>query len=216
MRLKALIFFGIFSLVSFGFSDMMDFQLHQLPYQLHTKEELLPLYAQWLYPNKDSIGRNIKWLELAYIAYFDDPIKALVPIKSEIQYKRYQNLLMMHICVLLTQEYINYGYQFFKENVYYYNTGYLDEYLKGFDIAEYYFTQADQYWRIAVDYAQKADAIKGVTVNPNCEIYNFDMEDEMYRIKSGDLKYYKSIPDLLSRLYKNREQVKAMKAQMGK
>ena len=132
MRLKALIFFGIFSLVSFGFSDMMDFQLHQLPYQLHTKEELLPLYAQWLYPNKDSIGRNIKWLELAYIAYFDDPIKALVPIKSEIQYKRYQNLLMMHICVLLTQEYINYGYQFFKENVYYYNTGYLDEYLKGF------------------------------------------------------------------------------------
>ncbi len=188
------------------FADKEDFKFKQVPDYYRYKEQFLQLFNQWLYTDKDNISRNISFLEYAYCVPFDNPIKALVPITNEIQYRKYQNLVMMHICRLLTQAYIDYGYYFFQEHILFYNHEYLKLYLEGYEIAEFYFGEARKYWNLAIDYAKQADSIKGIHINFNPYGYHFDLEDEVYKIKTGMLNYHKVIDNLMTRLDKNRKQ----------
>ena len=168
---------------------------------LKTKEDFLKIYNQWLYSDLDSTSRNIYFLELAYVAGYNHPIQALTTITNEIQFDRYKYLLQMHICTLLTQEYINYGYFFVKEHVYFYNQEFKTNYLNGYDVAEFYFNGARKYWNEAVSNAQFADSIKGWRTDLNY------YEDEIYRIKTGDLNYYKVLDNLMVRVNNNRAEI---------
>lgn len=169
--------------------------MHQ---KIYYKEDFYRLYNEWLYPDTDSVSRNIYFLEMAYISPFDHPIRALTPITNDIQYERYKNLLMMHICALLTKGYIDYGYLYMKEHIYFFNAEYKKDYLDGYDISEYYFNHAKNYWDKTLDYAAGADRIKGFKTD---FIY---IEDELYRIESGNLDYYKVVTNLLDRINANR------------
>ncbi|MGA2142061.1 MAG: hypothetical protein ABSG94_06500 [Brevinematales bacterium] len=180
------------------FADSKDFNYKPMHQKIHYKEEFYSLYNEWLYSDPDSISRNIYFLEMASVVPFDHPIKALTPITNETQYERYKNLLMMHICSLLTKGYIDYGYLYMKEHIYFFNAEYKKEYLDGYDIAEYYFHHARNYWDKTVGYANSAGNIKGVKTDM---LY---IEDELFRIQSGDLDYYKIVDNLMGRISNNR------------
>ncbi len=189
----------IFLCFTQSYADLKEFGFKPIHEKIHYKEDFFRLYNEWLYADEDSISRNIYFLEMAYVVPFDHPIKALAPITDEIQYERYKNLLMMHICTLLTKGYIDYGYLYMKEHIYFYNAEYKKDYLDGYDIAEYYFKHARNYWDQAVGFADAADNIK--SLKPDLP----HMEDELYRIKSGSLDYYKVVNNLFERINKNRQ-----------
>ncbi len=198
----------VFIIISSFFSDShaaeSDFGYQPLHQKIHYKEDFFRLYNQWLYSELDSVSRNIFFLELAYSVPFDHPIKALTPITNDVQYERYRNLLMTHICTLLTQEYINYGYMYMKEHIYFFNSDFKDEYLEGYDIAEFYFNQAKKYWDQAIQYGQAADNINGFRTDLEA------MEDEIYRMKTGNLNYYKVIDNLMMRINRNRSEIESL------
>ena len=193
--------FSILFLSTNIFGDIKEFGFKPLRNKIRYKEEFFRLYNQWQYKDLDSISRNIFFLELAYIVPFDHPIRALVPITNEIQYERYKNLIMMHITLMLAQEYINYGYMYVKENIYFFNEEFKKDYIEGYDIAEFYFEAARKYWKEAINFAIRADSIKGYRISLEY------IEDELYRIKTMDLNYDKVINNLLTRINKNREKI---------
>jgi len=189
-------------------ADLKDFGFKPMHQKIRYKEDFFRLYNQWLYADLDSVSRNIYFLELAYVVPFDHPIKALTPITNEQQYERYKNLLMMHICRLLTQEYINYGYMYMKENIYFYNEEFIKEYLDGYEIAEYYFNHARSYWEQAIKYAEDADTLW------EHKIDLLFLEDELYKIKMGDLDYYKVVSNLMERIQKNRKRIESLSSSL--
>ncbi|MCX7882794.1 MAG: hypothetical protein N2314_06195 [Brevinematales bacterium] len=188
--------------VSWGWTESSDYGFKPLRNKIRTKEDYFRLFNQWLYQDMDSISRNIFFLELAYVMPYDHPIKALTPITNEMQYLHYQYLLMMQICQLLTQSYIDYGYMYMKEHIYFFNEEFKTNYLQGYEIAEFYFTKAKEYWDQTVTYAMKAYETRWYKTDL---LY---MEDMVYRIRDGDLNYYKVINNLMFRIARNREEIR--------
>lgn len=210
--LTAFILYGTFILkprLSYG----GDYGFQPMNTIIHTKEDFFRLYTMNLYADIDSVSRNIFFLELAYTMPWDDT--PLVFITNETQYEKYQFLLMTHICVLLTQEYINFGYLFMKENIYFFNEEFLTDYLDGYEVAEFYFTHAGNWWKEAIQYAQSADSYTGVKMDKNFWGHNFDFENEVYQMKTGELDYLEVINDLFERITENRETISNMMEAWG-
>jgi hypothetical protein len=172
--------------------------------KIRYKEEFFQLYNRWLYSDLDSTSRNIFFLELAYTMPFNTPIKALVPVTNETQYDKYKSLLMMRICVLLAQEYINYANFFMKEHIYFYNREFFKDYLDGYDIAEFYYNSARKYWHEAIEHARIARSIRGFKMDLNFNGWNYDFEEEAYRIVNGMVYYDETIDRRLARIERNR------------
>lgn len=183
---------------------VQDYGFKPLPQKLRYKEDFYRIYNVWLYADEDSITRNIFYLELAFALPFDHPIKALVPITNQLQYQKYQHLLMMHICLMLTREYITYGNYYMKEKIYFFNEEFFKDYLWGYDHAQLRYEHARGYWKYALEYAQKAYAIKGPRMDMQFWGKNFDFEDEMYRINQRILDYSVVIEQRLARIEANR------------
>ncbi len=204
MRKMTLLLILLLSAVT-GYSKIQDYGFKPLPQKLRYKEDFYRIYNVWLYADEDSITRNIFYLELAFALPFDHPIKALVPITNELQYQKYQNLLMMHICLMLTKEYITYGNYYMKEKIYFFNQEFFEDYKWAFDHAQLRYEHARGYWDYAIQYAQKADAIKGPKMDMQFGGKNFDFEDELYRIKNGILDYYIVIDQRMAKVEANRK-----------
>jgi hypothetical protein len=204
MKITYLFCFILLMLFSSAYSNSSDFNFRPMHEKIHYKEDFFRLYNQWLYQDLDSISRNIYFLELAYVVPYDHPIKALTVITNEIQYEHYKNMLMMHICVMLAQEYINYGQMYVKDHLYFFNEEFKKEYQDGYDIAEFYFNCSRRYWVEAVDFAKKADAVLGYRTSLQY------MEDEIYRIKTLDLNYDKVIDTIMAKINKNRQEIVRM------
>lgn len=207
---SAFILFAAVLPVSAGIED---YGFRPIREPMHTKEDFFTKYVAHLVSTPDYVSRNIFFLELAYTIQWDDPIRALVPCTNEIQYEKYQNLLMMHICLMLTREYINYGYLYFKEHIYWYNFDYVsgETYLKGYQVAEKYFNDARHYWDQTIHFAQMADSYTGWHMNDNFTGIHIPFEDEVYKIKTGDPHYdfYAIIDNLMGRLQRNRAEVQS-------
>lgn len=199
-------FFFSFILTGSLSADSSEFGFKPQRQKLQTKEDFLKLYTKWLYPDLDSVSRNVYFLELAFISGYNHPIQALTPITNEVQFNRYKYMLQMHICVLLTQEYINYGYLYMKEHIYFYNQEFKKDYQDGYDIAEFYFKCARKYWDIALEQAESAAEIAGAANKTDL----FAMEDEIVKIKTGDLDYYKVLDNLMARINRNRAEMERL------
>lgn len=187
------------------FAALTDYGFQPMNTIVNSKEDFLELYTATLYADTDTVSRNIYYLELAYTFPYDDT--PLICVTNEVQTEKYEYLLMMHICVLLTQEYINFGYLYMKEEPYFFNEMLFEDYLQGYEVAEYYFNHARNWWVEAIEFAQGADEYVGVDLDNNYWGYNFDFEDELYQIKTGDLDYYEVVDDLLERIDENRQTI---------
>ncbi|MFN4245339.1 MAG: hypothetical protein ACK4F9_04230 [Brevinematia bacterium] len=167
-------------------------------------EDFFEIYNEWLYQDYDNISRNIYFLELAWILPFDHPIRALTPISNETHWQRYKLLIKMHIAILLTKNYLDFGKQFYKDNVYFYSKEYEKELLEGYDIAEAYFKSSLKWFEIAKKYAKIISMydpqVYGTTL--------YYIEDEYRKLINGDLHYDVTVQRLLKKISQNRNKLK--------
>ncbi len=191
---------------------MSQFVMRPVPRKLDTKEDLVKLDIRTMVKNskQDILARNIYFLELALVMPFDNPIKALIRITDEEQYQKYKLALTAHINLRLADDYVQYGRLYYKENIYFFNDDYYDEYLDGYDIAEFYFKSALIYRQKAAAYAAEARAIQGM-LNPNFDQSFIDLDQQIYYLTDNPNDFERIYARRLDELEANRQKVLALK-----
>ena len=192
MKSKLCIFFLLFLII--------------LPQTTHARRlyyaEEFYLYVMNLYYTNPSLERNIRFMQWALKAPFDNPVRSLALIKTENDYKRYKILFKMHINLLIIDSYLQLGRRFDKEHVYFFNLRYAESLKKSFQIAEYYYRIGLNYWEEAIKHARENEGIPG-------RINIDEWEAELHHIQAGDLNY-KTI--ILSRLEKLESRMNAVES----
>ncbi|MGL4563217.1 MAG: hypothetical protein ACRCVW_05120 [Brevinema sp.] len=208
---KVLVFFLLF-LSNSAFARVSDFMIQPVPKRLDTKEDLIKIDSVTLNQNEkqDTLARNIYFLELALVMPFDHPIKALIKVTNDQQYQKYQYAIDAYLNRRLADQYVQYANLFYKENIYFYNNDFFEEYLDGYDIAEFYYKSALIYRRRARDLAQKAKTIHG-ELNPNRDQSLIDFDQHLNHLTEDPLDFEEIYEKLLMRLQINREKVLALK-----
>ncbi len=205
--MKKLLILLTFFLILFPtnfYPDSKEFKLKPIERRLKYVEDFFRIYTEWLYQDLDNISRNIYFLELAWTLPFDHPIRALTPIRDQTHWNRYKMLMKMHIALLLTKNYLDFGKQYFKENIYFYSEEYKKELLEGYDIAEAYFKSALGWFYKAKQYANyvsKFDSVKYQT-----ELHF--PEDSYKKLINGEIYYEVTIKRLLNEINENRKKLK--------
>ncbi|MCX8029013.1 MAG: hypothetical protein N2712_03360 [Brevinematales bacterium] len=189
------------------FSDSDDFKFKAINKRLKYVEDFFKIYNEWLYQDLDNISRNIYFLELAWVLPFDHPIRAMTPISNEMHWQRYKLLVKTHIALLLTKNYLDFGKQFYKDNIHFYSKEYEKELLEGYDIAETYFKSALGWFEIAKRYAKLVSKF-------DSQVYAttlYYMEDEYRKLLNGEIYYDVTIKRLLKKISLNREKLKRLR-----
>ncbi|MGC8963751.1 MAG: hypothetical protein ACP5KI_00025 [Brevinematia bacterium] len=204
-------FFWIFLFMllfsGYVFCDIEDFKFRPLNKRLKYVEDFLKIYNEWLYQDLDNISRNIYFLELAWSLPFDHPIRAITPISNETHWNRYKLLVKMHIALLLTKNYLDFGKQFYKDNIYFYSKEYEKELLEGYDVAESYFKSAMGWFKIAKKYANVISAYDSQKYMTTL----YYIEEEFKKLLNGEIYYDVTIERLLKKIASNREKLKRLK-----
>lgn len=207
--MKKFIFISLVWGLSLGylFADVDDFKFKPLNKRLKYVEDFFQIYNEWLYQDLDNVSRNIYFLELAWSLPFDHPIRAMTPIRDEVHWNRYKLLVKMHIALLLTKNYLDFGKQFYKDNIYFYSKEYEKELLEGYDIAEAYFKSAMGWFSIAKKYANMLTSYDDQKYATTL----YYMEDEWKKLLNGEIYYDITIERLLKKISSNREKLKRLK-----
>lgn len=194
-----------------SFASISQWMIQPVPKRLDTKEDLIKLDSRTLNQNErqDAIARNIYFLELALVMPFDHPIKALIRVTDENLYQKYQHAVTAHINQRLADEYVQYGRLFYKENIYFYNDDFFEDYLDGFDIAEFYFKSALTYRRKAKEAAELARSIPG-ELNPNRDQSLIDFDQKIYTLTDDPYNFEKIYQRILTEVQQNREKILAL------
>ena len=178
-------------------ADMEDFTLKPHLRKLRYVEEFYALFAQNHMPATDSIERNIWFLQLALNLPYKHPSYALCVIRTEAEHEQYKRLLRSRIAFLLAQSFMQLGYRYDKEEIYFFNHKYAKELNEGFEIARYYYREAIVYWdearRVASEvYRKRSVRLQGALMEA--------IQDEARRIQAGDINYRKNIDFRLKEL----------------
>ena len=172
--------------------------------KLRYMEEFYRLYYLPQYFNKYDLRRNMVWLQTALKCHFDQPIRALVPVKTEREYEKYQMLLMTHINYLMTKNSVFLGARFDKHEPRFYNKPFKEDILKSLEWARYYYQTALNYWDIVLDYKEIVEEYDDVEVDIKF------VNDLMYKIEVGDVDYYRVVNRKLEQLEEKIEYYKQM------
>jgi hypothetical protein len=151
------------------------------------------LYVMNLYPVNGSLERNIRFMQWALSAPFDNPVNSLAKIESENDWARYKVLFRLHVNLLIIDSYLQLGRRFDKEHLYFFNLWYAEELAESFSFARYCYETALRYWNEAERQADAAGAIPG-------RINIDDWEDDLFLIQEGTLDYETIIAEHLLRL----------------
>ena len=160
--------------------------------RLYYAEEFY-LYVMNLYYTNPNLERNIRFMQWALKAPFDNPVRSLALIKSENEFERYKSLFRMHMNLLIIDSYLQLARRFDKEHVYFFNLWYAETLKESFKIAEYYYKISLNYWAEAVIHARVANVVPG-------RINIDEWEDDLMQILSGELDYELIINDHLDKL----------------
>jgi hypothetical protein len=151
------------------------------------------LYVMNLYPVNGSLERNIRFMQWALAAPFDNPVNSLAKIESENDWARYKALFSLHVNLLIIDSYLQLGRRFDKEHLYFFNLWYAEELSESFSFARYCYETALLYWNEAERWADAAGRLQG-------RIDIDDWEDDLFLIQEGTLDYKTIISDHLGRL----------------
>ncbi|MGQ9617208.1 MAG: hypothetical protein ACUVWJ_12510 [Spirochaetota bacterium] len=169
--------------------------------RLYYAEEFY-LYVLNLYYTNPNLERNIRFLQWALEAPFDNPVRSLARIQTEEDFKRYKALFKLHVNLLIIDSYLQLGRRFDKEHVYFFNLWYAKHLKESFTIAKYYYEISLNYWEEALKYAEALRSMQG-------RIDIDQWEDELEQILSGELNYRTIIQEPLGKLEIKREKVEA-------
>jgi len=144
------------------------------------------LYVLNLYQTNPNHMRNIRFLQWALKAPFDNPIRSLALITTEDEFKRYKALFKMHANLLIIDSYLQLARRFDKQHVYFFNLAYAQDLEKSFTFARYFYQMGLNYWEEVKKHALEASEIP---VRINIDAW----EDELYLIQEGKLDYEATI-----------------------
>lgn len=160
--------------------------------RLYYAEEFY-LYVMNLYQVNSSLMRNIRFMQWALQAPFDNPVRSLAKIETENDFLRYQQLFKMHVNLLIIDSYLQLARRFDKEHVYFFNLGYAEDLKKSFGIARYFYEISFNYWDEALKHANEAEKHPGrISIDA--------WEDELSLIQTGGLDYRAIIEGHLAKL----------------
>jgi len=185
-------------------ADADDFGFIPQRRKLKYVEEFYALFTQNHMPATDSTEQNIYFLQVALNSPYKHPIQALCVIRTEAEHEQYKRLLRARIAFLIAQGYLQLGYRYDKEEIYFFNMEYADELVKGFQIAEHYYREAIVYWdeakRLAAAiYKNRSIRLSGGLIDA--------IQDEARRIHAGDINYRKTIDFRLKDLDRKRQKI---------
>jgi len=180
--------------------------LFTLPVQAQARKlfyaEEFYLYALNLYYTNPNLERNIRFMQWALKAPFDNQVRSLALIENEQDFRRYKALFRMHVNLLIIDSYLKLATRFDKQHVYYFNLWYAEELKESFTIARYFYQISFNYWEEARKHAESAENIPG-------RINIDSWEDEQYLIQTGELNYSLIIDEHLQKLEQRLETVEA-------
>ncbi len=109
-------------------------------------EQIYRLYENNLHRSQLDHRRNIFWLENCLNLPNIHPSQALVITNTWEEYVKYKKLLRFHIHFLLTKEYVDWGWQYDKRDVVFYNMEWAEELKESFEMAKSRYELARHYW----------------------------------------------------------------------
>ena len=183
---------------------MFTFRIPLYGYKILYAEQYYKLYHQHLGMTSDDIMENIVWLEEALKADFANPLYALAQVDNDREWEQYRNLFRMHVNLKIVELHLRLGSRYDKRVAYFYNAPWREQNLESLEKAETLYETALYYWKQAISWARKVKPY-GIYLE---EIQNW--QDEAYRIRTGELDYYRIIGEQLERVRSVREAFEAM------
>ena len=160
--------------------------------RLYYAEEFY-LYVMNLYHTNPSLERNIRFMQWALDAPFDNPVRSLALIKTENDFERYKLLFKLHVNVLIIDSTLQLARRYDKEHVYFFNLWWAKSLKESFTFARYNYEVSLNYWDEVLKYAETLSGLPG---RLNLEAW----EDECELIRSGEFDYAKIITRHLAKL----------------
>ncbi len=147
--------------------------------KLYYAEEFY-LYVMNLYYDNPNLLRNIRFMQWALKAPFDNPVRSLAKITSECEFKRYKLLFKFHVTLLIVDSYMQLAHRFDKEHLYFFNYRYAEDLKESFELSKFFYNRALIYWKEAQKYINPLQKIP-------CRINLDNWEDEYFKVKEGIL-----------------------------
>ena len=155
-------------------------------YMVKYKEDFYRLYHVHYQQYPDDCMENIYWLEKAAQADFCNPLYAHTKIENKKQWEKYRYLFQMHINLKLIEQHLRLGRIYDKKAAYFYDAPWKDEYLRNLEKTLACYNAGFYYWQEAQLWAEKA----GVKEFQFLTLTGVQFwEDELERIKTGELDY---------------------------
>ena len=174
-------------------------------YKILYAEQFYKLYHSHYIQYPEDSAENIYYLENSLKRPFVNPLNAIGLIKNEKEWERYRNLFTLHVNLKLIEQYRLLAVKYDKFEAYFFNYPWKQENLKSLQMAELYYKDALYYWDRVIEQVEVLDQLPYLYIE-GIEYW----EDELFRIKSGELNYEEFIGEDLSRLYAVREKFENM------
>ena len=168
--------------------------------QPHYLEDYYQLYGLKQYYDENSLRMNVARMEAALSSKFRHPSEALVKIETEEEYKKYQELMYMHINMLIMRDIMKIATRYDKQHIYFYNLDYAQVISDSLDEADKLYAQAIPYWDEAKRRAERASRYK-ITTDLGY------IETERFNIVKGETDFAKIIGQHRERIVKKKQQL---------
>lgn len=143
-------------------------------------EQIYRLYEKNLHLNHTNHKRNIFWLENSLKLPNIHPSQAIIITETWQEYVKYKILLRFHIHYLLTKEYVNWGWEYDKRDIVFYNMEWAEEIKKSLAIAKSRYLVAQHYWEETKKWSKLADS-KNIHIGwEQIEDLNWEIENDQY------------------------------------
>lgn len=170
---------------------LLTINISPKPAKLIFIEQIYNLYESNLHSTHTDHKRNIFWLENSIKLPNIHPSMAIVITETWEEYVKYKKLLRFHIHFLLTKEYVDWGWEYDKRDVVFYNMTWAEEIKESFEIARSRYETAKYYWNetkkwSAYAYNESVRIGWGQIEDLNWEIENHEFDynyDEVIELK---------------------------------
>lgn len=162
--------------------NFLIFCISSKPTKMIFIEQIYHLYESNLHTTHTDHKRNIFWLENSLKLPNIHPSQAIIITKSWEEYVKYKILLRFHVHFLLTKEYVDWGWEYDKRDVVFYNMEWAEDLKKSFEIARSRYELAKYYWEETKKWSQLA-------YSKNFEIGWMQIEDLNWEIENNKFDY---------------------------
>jgi hypothetical protein len=167
----------IFSIILLLF---IAFSIFAKPTKMIFIEQIYGLYENNLNSTQSDCKRNIFWLENSLKLPNIHPSQAIVITNTWEEYVKYKILLRFHIHYLLTKEYTNWGWEYDKQDVVFYNMEWATKLKESFEIARSRYKIAQYYWNETKKWSKLAYEQKVHIGWEQIENLNYSIENKEY------------------------------------